>query len=260
MEGPLLTLTPRRKQTQKDKDLNKNIYHANLGKVSYSDGLEVQLALFEKLVSFKQSGSENLPNFLLTCEHFPVFTMGKSAKKENIKFESDYLRKNNVDFFETNRGGDVTFHGLGQLIAYPIFDLSNFFTDLHKYMRFLEQTVIDCLLDFGVNATRIDNLTGVWVVDENGERKICAMGVKTSRWVTMHGIALNVNTDLSFFDQIVPCGIQDKKVTSLQLEIGNSLDLQIVVESLLKSFAKNFDSVLVTLQNEELLNLLPNEK
>ena len=182
------------------------------------------------------------PNFLLFCQHPHVYTLGKSGKADHLLLGEKELERKQAKFYKINRGGDITYHGPGQLVGYPILDLDNFFTDIHKYMRFLEEAIILTLADLGINAGRISGLTGVWLDYEAQEnpRKICALGVKSSRWVTMHGFALNVNTDLSYFNNIVPCGIQDKAVTSMAAEIGHDLNIQEVSTILKKSFGKPF--------------------
>jgi len=176
------------------------------------------------------------PNYLLLCQHPHVYTLGKSGKPEHLLLDAAALREHKATFHRINRGGDITYHGPGQLVGYPILDLDNFFTDIHRYLRVLEEAVIRTLTEYGLVAGRISGLTGVWLDFEEGAanpRKICAMGVKCSRWVTMHGFALNVNTDLSYFNHIVPCGISDKAVTSLQQELGREVPLAEVEDRLL---------------------------
>jgi lipoyl(octanoyl) transferase len=221
---------------------NKHTRYINLGLIDYQDAWNYQTTLFEKVLGVK-SENRSLPenqqhlteNFLLFCQHPHVYTLGKSGKEDNLLVKTDELKGIGATYYHINRGGDITYHGPGQIVGYPIIDLENFFTDIHRYMRFLEEAVIQTIAEFGVNAGRIPGLTGVWLNHDNGEsaRKICALGVKTSRWVTMHGFALNVNTDLNYFSHIVPCGINDKEVTSLQKELGCEVDLK-VVEGILK--------------------------
>jgi lipoyl(octanoyl) transferase len=221
---------------------NKHTRYINLGLIDYQDAWNYQTSLFEKVLGVK-SENRSLPenqqhlteNFLLFCQHPHVYTLGKSGKEDNLLVKTDELKGIGATYYHINRGGDITYHGPGQIVGYPIIDLENFFTDIHRYMRFLEEAVIQTIAEFGVNAGRIPGLTGVWLNHDNGEsaRKICALGVKTSRWVTMHGFALNVNTDLNYFSHIVPCGINDKEVTSLQKELGCEVDLK-VVEGILK--------------------------
>jgi lipoyl(octanoyl) transferase len=174
------------------------------------------------------------PNHLLFCQHPHVYTLGKSGHQENLLMNEEQLNEVGAQFYKINRGGDITYHGPGQLVGYPILDLENFFTDIHQYMRILEEAIISTCADYGLSAGRIDGLTGVWLGYKDGQnpRKICAMGVKCSRWVTMHGFAFNVNTDLNFFGNIIPCGISDKAVTSLQQELGKELSMGEVAEKL----------------------------
>ena len=179
--------------------------------------------------------------------HPPVFTIGKSGKMEHLLLNENELTAKRISFFRTNRGGDITFHGPGQIVGYPILDLDNFFTDIHKYLRCLEEVIIKTLFDFGINGARSDRETGVWLdLNTPFARKICAMGVRASRWVTMHGFALNVNTDLSYFDYIVPCGIQGKGVTSLANELNEQVNEKEVKDKLIKHFAEVFEAVIIS--------------
>jgi lipoyl(octanoyl) transferase len=210
----------------------------DLGFKPYAESLTIQEDYFNQIIDLKRSNRNKerqdlTDNYLLWVEHPPVFTLGKSGKIEHLLVDQAALEQKGIQFFKTNRGGDITFHGPGQLVAYPIFDLDNFFTDIHKYLRFLEEAIIKTLEEFGLSATRSPGETGVWL-DEGTPfaRKICAMGVRASRWVTMHGLALNLNTDLSYFDHIVPCGIQGKGVTSLAKELGKPVDAESVKEKL----------------------------
>jgi lipoyl(octanoyl) transferase len=218
--------------------INKTIKIIDLGFMSYSESLEKQETYFDEIIALKRlnrNKANPVPthNYLLWVEHPPVFTLGKSGKMEHLLVGKEALAEKGIEFFQTNRGGDITFHGPGQLVAYPIFDLDNFFTDIHKYLRFLEEAVILTLKEYGLHATRSQGETGVWLeVGTPFARKICAMGVRASRWVTMHGLALNVTTDLSYFDHIVPCGIQGKGVTSLSKEVGREISLEEVKEKL----------------------------
>jgi len=213
------------------------VKHTDLGTVDYKEAWDYQGVLFNEIIQQKISEKDvehksNPLNHLITCQHPHVFTIGKSGNESNLLANEKDLDAMEATFYKINRGGDITYHGPGQLVVYPIFDLDQFFTDIHKYMRFLEESVILTLLDFGITGTRMEGLTGVWIADEI-PRKICAFGVKSSRWVTMHGIGFNVNTDLSYFDSIVPCGITGKEVTSMKQEIGATLDLQEVQSRLL---------------------------
>jgi len=224
----------------------KDLQFEDLGLMRYKPCWDYQEEIFKNVISQKISrrdgldkkGNEASPyptSRLLFVEHPHVLTLGRSGDAENVIVSPARLAELGVDYFPTNRGGDITYHGPGQLVAYPILDLDQFFTDIHKYLRFLEEAVIKTCAEFGVEAGRIDGLTGVWVDIEAGPeaRKICAFGVKASRWVTMHGLALNVDSDLDFFDLIVPCGIKDKGVTSLTKEVGRKVSLS-EVKPLLK--------------------------
>lgn len=214
---------------------NKTVVFQNLGLIDYQESWDYQEKLHAEIVAIKiqnkQLAQENItPNYLLFCQHPHVYTLGKSGKPEHLLLDQEGLVNHHANYYKINRGGDITYHGEGQLVGYPIFDLENFFTDIHRYMRFLEEAVIRTCADYGVDAGRINGLTGVWIdyVEQKNPRKICAMGVKASRWVTMHGFALNVNTDLTYFKHIVPCGIEDKAVTSLAQELGMPQDFQAV--------------------------------
>jgi len=183
-------------------------------------------------------------NYLLFVEHPPVYTLGKSGKSENVLLDEGERKERGIEFFHTNRGGDITFHGPGQIVGYPIIDLENFFTDIGRYLRSLEEVIILTLREYGIEAGRSKGETGVWLdPDRVGfERKICAMGVRCSRWITMHGFALNVNTDLSYFGGIVPCGIQNKQVTSIAKELGSELSMEEVKRKLARNFGIVFDA------------------
>lgn len=232
---------------------NKNVIVQNLGLIAYSMAWEYQEIVLKKIVEIKNKNRDfdtNLPkmtpNFILFCEHHPVFTIGKSGKISNLLIDKDALQAKGASFIETNRGGDITFHGPGQLVVYPILDLENFFTDIHKYLRFLEQSVINTLLEYQIVAGRVDGLTGVWIdIESNNPRKICAMGVRTSRWVTMHGLALNINTDLHYFTHIIACGIADKAVTSMEKEVGEPINLQDVSNKLIKNILSLFEMTII---------------
>jgi lipoyl(octanoyl) transferase len=186
-------------------------------------------------------------NHLLFCEHPPVYTLGKSGHMENVLLSENEMEEKEIEFFKTNRGGDITFHGLQQIVGYPILDLENFFTDIGKYMRSLEEVIILTIAEYGIKGERSKGETGVWI--EPGivgkERKICAMGIRCSRWITMHGFALNVNTDLSFFNNIIPCGIVNKQVTSIEKELGFKVDFEEAKEKVKSNFEQVFDAVIV---------------
>ncbi|MEA5428359.1 lipoyl(octanoyl) transferase LipB [Arcicella lustrica] len=229
---------------------NKNVIFQNLGLIDYQTAWDYQEKLHAEIVAIKLNNKhlevdkqELTPNYLLFCEHPHVYTLGKSGKPEHLLLDENTLEQYEAKYYKINRGGDITYHGKGQLVGYPIFDLENFFTDIHKYMRFLEEAVIRTCSDFGIDAGRIQGLTGVWVdhLEQKNPRKICAMGVKASRWVTMHGFALNVNTDLNYFKHIVPCGIEDKAVTSIEQELGKPQDFQAVSDRMAKHLKDIFE-------------------
>ncbi len=229
--------------------LNKKIFFNDLGLQNYQIAWDKQEFLLSEIVNTKIANrnlNENeqiaTKNYLLFCEHPHVFTLGKSGKEEHLLLNDQQLAAAEAEFFKTNRGGDITYHGPGQLVGYPLIDLENFFTDIHLYMRYLEEAIIQTCAFFGIKAGRITGLTGVWLDFDGGKnpRKICAMGVKTSRWVTMHGFALNVNTDVTYFENIVPCGINDKAVTSMQLELGHKANMEDVKKVLLQNLVDIF--------------------
>lgn len=229
--------------------VNKQTQFIDLGLIDYKKAWDYQTSLFEETIRIKiqnrdQPDHQHLPtsNYLIFCEHPHVFTLGKSGDESNLLIPKEKLREINATYVPINRGGDITYHGPGQLVVYPIFDLDNFFTDIHKFMRCMEDAVINTLQEFGIHGDRIEKLTGVWldVEDQTKARKICAMGVKMSRWVTMHGLALNVNPDLNYFNYIVPCGIGDKAVTSMKEELNKVIDMDTVKESLKRNFETVF--------------------
>ena len=232
--------------------INKEIRFIDLGLIDYSEAWEFQTIRHDSIISKKiriREGSlaeEQTDNYLIFCEHPHVFTLGKSGDEKNLVIPKEQLSSISASYHQINRGGDITYHGPGQLVAYPVFDLENFFTDIHLYMRNMEEAVMLTLRDFGIESGRVQGLTGVWI-DGNKPgkaRKICAMGVKTSRWVTLHGLALNVNPDLNYFNFIIPCGISDKAVTSMEKELGHSVNMEEVKKSLLKNFLAVFDASL----------------
>lgn len=206
--------------------MNKKIQLQDLGSRDYKSTWEYQEELFKAIVDLKiKNRREELdletPNYLLFVEHPHVYTLGKSGDLENLLLNEKQLEAKGATFYKINRGGDITYHGPGQIVGYPILDLENFFTDIHKYLRFLEESIILTLEEYGLKCGRSEGETGVWLdVGTPFARKICALGVRASRWVTMHGFALNVNVDLGYFDNIIPCGIRGKGVTSLQVELG----------------------------------------
>jgi lipoyl(octanoyl) transferase len=219
----------------------------NLGLIAYQEAWDLQEALLKtavdlKIENRKQNTAVLAAHHLLFCEHPHVYTLGKSGAAENLLLDQAHLDQIQAQFFKINRGGDITYHGPGQLVMYPILDLEQFFTDIHQYLRFLEEAVIQTLAHFGISATRLEGMTGVWLDPEGpNARKICAMGVKCSRWITMHGIALNVDPDLSYFGNIVPCGIQDKAVTSMTKELGRQIDINEVRSVLSAQMASIFN-------------------
>lgn len=226
---------------------NKTVKYQNLGLIDYKEAWDYQEKLFRATVDRKiqlRNGetTEQTENHILFCEHPHVYTLGKSGDKNHLLLNDESLKQNNATYYEINRGGDITYHGPGQLVVYPILDLDHFFSDIHKYLRFLEESVILTLADYGIEASRVDGLTGVWIDgDKPTARKICAIGVKSSRWVTMHGIGFNVNSDLSYFSHIIPCGIQDKAVTSMESELGRKLDMQEIADVLKEKLATLFE-------------------
>jgi lipoyl(octanoyl) transferase len=230
---------------------NKKVKIIDLGLIDYQEAWDYQEKLFAETVEIKLNNRKNdlgypTPNFLIICQHPHVYTLGKSGNEEHLLLDEKGLKDKNANFYKINRGGDITYHGPGQLVVYPILDLDNFFTDIHKFLRFLEEAVMLTLEKYGIIGNRVEGFTGVWLNDKNrGERKICAMGVKASRWITMHGLALNVNTDLSYFSNIVACGIQDKAVTSMELELGKKLDLSEVANELKNNLKELFKMELI---------------
>lgn len=220
----------------------------DLGVQSYKKVWDYQEQLLKQSVTIKTKNRNeniNLPidNYLLFVEHLPVYTLGKSGDVANVLLSDEELAKRGIEYFHINRGGDITFHGPGQIVGYPIIDLEQFKTDLGWYLRSLEEVIILTMLEYGLKGMRSPGETGVWldVGIKGKERKICAMGIRCSRWITMHGFALNVNTDLNYFNFIIPCGIQNKQVTSLQKELGNEVLQKEVAEKLLKNFEKVFN-------------------
>ena len=239
------------------------VYFEDLGEMDYQSAWDYQEQLMKANLDIKTQNRllqltgkadellnelerQNTSNHLLFVEHPPVYTLGKSGKKEHILIGENDRAEKGIQFFNTNRGGDITFHGPQQIVGYPILDLENFFTDIGLYLRTLEEMIIMTLADYGVEAGRSAGETGVWLDAgiPGKERKICAMGVRCSRWITMHGFAFNVNTDLSYFNHIIPCGIQNKQVTSLQKELGIEVNLEEVKQKVKKNFAVCFDAEL----------------
>lgn len=232
--------------------MNKKIQLLDLGQKDYKETWEYQEELFKEIVDLKiRNRREELdletPNYLLFVEHPHVYTLGKSGDFSNLLLSEKQLENKGATFYKINRGGDITYHGPGQIVGYPILDLENFFTDIHKYLRFLEEVIIRVLADYNVLGTRSEGETGVWLgVGTPFARKICAMGVRASRWVTMHGFALNVNADLGYFDNIIPCGIRGKAVSTLNVELGvEKVDEAEVKEKIKKYFSELFEAEFV---------------
>ena len=234
--------------------MSKETTFIHLGLKDYKETWDFQEEIFSNTVNQKianrklpQDQQVDTQNHLIFCYHPHVYTLGKSGDQNHLLANEEFLKQKEASFYKINRGGDITYHGPGQIVGYPILDLDHFFTDIHKYLRFLEEAVILTLKEYGITAGRIDGLTGVWLDWENEAkaRKICALGVKSSRWVTMHGFAFNVNTNLEYFNYIVPCGIQDKAVTSLAKELGHEIEMQEVESTLKKNLETVFEMTLV---------------
>lgn len=226
---------------------NKSIQLIDLNQKDYKETWDYQTQLLENIVAIKVDNRRNnninsTPNYLLFVEHPHVYTLGKSGDMSNLLLNETQLKDKGASFYKINRGGDITYHGPGQLVGYPILDLENFFTDIHKYLRLLEETIILTLAEYGLKGKRSEGETGVWLdVGTPFARKICAMGIRSSRWVTMHGFALNINTNLGYFDNIIPCGIRGKAVTSMEVELGRKIDKEEVSSAILKHFKNLFE-------------------
>ena len=231
--------------------MNKKVYVKDLGTKDYKETWDFQEEVFNSIIDIKNKNREKenkdiTPNYLLFVEHPNVYTLGKSGKYSHLLISEEELAQKNATFYKIDRGGDITYHGPGQIVGYPILDLDNFFTDIHKYLRFLEEVIIKTLADYGIKGERSPGETGVWIdVGTPFARKICAMGVRASRWVTMHGFAFNINADLSYFNYIIPCGIVDKSVTSLNQELGKNIPLQEVKEKIKFHFSNIFEAELI---------------
>ena len=242
----------------------QQVIFEDLGIINYKSAWDYQEELVKKNLEIKSEArkvnSEQLlvnngtydtkvglqtTNYLLFCEHLPVYTLGKSGHMENVLMSENEMEQKEIEFFKTNRGGDITFHGLQQIVGYPILDLEKFFTDIGKYMRSLEEVIILTIGEYGIKGDRSKGETGVWIDPgiPGRERKICAMGIRCSRWITMHGFALNVNTDLSYFNNIIPCGIVNKQVTSIEKELGHKVDFEEAKEKVKRNFEKVFNVV-----------------
>jgi lipoyl(octanoyl) transferase len=232
--------------------MNHDVRYRDLGLITYKEAWDLQENLHKEIVDVKLANRNSVHqvpthNYLLFCEHPHVYTLGKSGKDAHLLIDASQLKKNEAEYFHINRGGDITYHGPGQLVGYPILDLENFFTDIHKYLRYLEEAIILTLKEYNIQGGRIKGLTGVWLDSENHlrARKIAAFGVRCSRWITMHGFAFNVNTDLTYFGNIVPCGISDKAVTSLESELGKKIDMKEVKEKVRRHLLELFEMHLV---------------
>jgi lipoyl(octanoyl) transferase len=236
----------------------QEVIFKDLGIIDYKDAWDYQEDLLQQNVQIKSDNRQltdsklSTQHYFLFCEHPAVYTLGKSGKVENVLIDDNEMQRKGIQFFNTNRGGDITFHGPGQIVGYPILDLERFYTDIGRYLRELEEIIILTLAEYNIKGERSKGETGVWI--EPGvigkERKICAMGVRCSRWITMHGFALNVNTDLSYFNNIIPCGIENKQVTSIEKELNNKIDIEEVKEKIKKNFEKVFNAQLL---NTELI-------
>jgi lipoyl(octanoyl) transferase len=231
--------------------MNKKVSFKDLGLIDYKQCWDFQEELFAEILAVKSSNRKenktiSTKNHLIFCEHPHVYTLGKSGDEKNLLVNEDYLKSRGATFHKINRGGDITYHGPGQIVGYPILDLDNFFTDIHKYLRFLEEAVILTLKEYGLASERSPGETGVWFdVGTSKARKICALGVKSSRWVTMHGFAFNVNSDLSYFRNIIPCGITYKSVTSLEKELGKEINMNEVRNKLKTHLVELFEMEII---------------
>jgi len=242
---------------------NKNVQFVDLGLIPYREAWNIQEAILANTAAVKLANrglskglKQATENALLFCEHPHVYTLGKSGDASHLLMQEEFLHTIGATFFKTNRGGDITYHGPGQLVGYPIFDLENFFTDIHLYLRMLEEAIIRTCAEYGLQAGRIEGLTGVWIEpDSEHSRKICAFGVKASRWISMHGFAFNVSTNLAYFSHIVPCGISERGVTSLSQELGHDIDINEVKAIVLRQLADLFQFSLRHVSRETLLSI-----
>tara|TARA_B100001094_G_C18161187_1_gene789453 strand:- start:742 stop:1440 length:699 start_codon:yes stop_codon:yes gene_type:complete len=231
--------------------MNRKIKFIDLGLMDFKEAWDYQQSLFDQIVSIKKANRKNnskieTPNYFLFVEHPNVYTLGKSGDISNLLVDKKKLNEKNASFYKINRGGDITYHGPGQIVGYPILDLENFFTDIHKYLRLLEETIIQALSMHNLSAGRSEGNTGVWLdVESKNSRKICAMGVRASRWVTMHGFALNANVNLEYFDNIVPCGIKNNIVTSMNKELKTNVDQDALKGVIKSSFLKVFNAAAI---------------
>ena len=232
--------------------MNRKIHLTDLSVKDYKKTWDYQSELLQQIVDIKidnrrNNNNNSTPNHFLFVEHPHVYTLGKSGDMSNLLLNENQLKEKGATFYKINRGGDITYHGPGQIVGYPILDLENFFTDIHKYLRFLEEAIILTIAEYGLKGTRSEGETGVWLdVGTPFARKICAMGIRSSRWVTMHGFALNVNADLGYFDLMIPCGIKDKAVTSLHIELGKKeVDMEGVKLKLIRHFTALFHAEVI---------------
>ena len=231
----------------------RKVRYVNLGLIDYQKAWDFQTEKFEEIVQRKLDNRNLDPenrleqlHYLIFCEHPHVYTLGRNGKEDHLLLDEDQLAAKDASFVKINRGGDITYHGPGQIVGYPLLDLDEFFTDIGKYIRFLEEMIIRTLAEYEIIAGRIDGQSGVWLdIDKATARKICAVGVHLSRWTTMHGFAFNINTELNYFNNIVPCGIVDKGVTSMEIELGRKIDMEEVRQKLLKHFKDLFEAELV---------------
>jgi lipoyl(octanoyl) transferase len=231
----------------------RKVRYVNLGLIDYQKAWDFQTEKFEEIVQRKLENRNLDPenrleqmHYLIFCEHPHVYTLGRNGKEDHLLLDEDQLAAKDASFVKINRGGDITYHGPGQIVGYPLLDLDEFFTDIGKYIRFLEEMIIRTLAEYEIIAGRIDGQSGVWLdIDKATARKICAVGVHLSRWTTMHGFAFNINTELNYFNNIVPCGIVDKGVTSMEIELGRKIDMEEVRQKLLKHFKDLFEAELV---------------
>lgn len=227
--------------------MNKRIYLQDLQSKDYKETWDYQTNLLDDIIAIKRKNrasevKEETPNYFLFVEHPHVYTLGKSGDQNNLLINEKQLEERGATYYKINRGGDITYHGPGQIVGYPILDLENFFTDIHKYLRLLEEVIIKTIAEYGLKGERSKGETGVWLdVGTPFARKVCAMGIRSSRWVTMHGFALNVNTNLGYFDNIIPCGIRGKAVTSLEAELNRKVDLEEIKAKIIGYFQEEFD-------------------
>lgn len=226
--------------------ISKEVKVLKLGRIKFKDAWKRQEEKFNSIIDTKinnrkTESNKKTKNYIITCTHPHVYTLGKSGNEKNLLIDDKEIERRNLEYYKINRGGDITYHGPGQLVIYPIIDLENFFTDIHKYLRYLEESIILTLKEYGIESGRVEGLTGVWVNHKkNNPKKICALGVKTSRWVTMHGLAFNICPELKYFKNIIPCGIQGKDVTSIDKEINYNISSDDVEKLLIKNLSNTF--------------------